>query len=408
MSAFMNTANLKALIVCLAVISITRTAAAEVAIRVDARPKGHPIEAYVLATDGSSAIPGLVADDFAVTLDGAPIGPVELTLPPRQDPTQKLSVVFIVGIWTNVEPFERLIRQLEPGDFVAVVRLWVGRRGELLRAGEVSVLRFRQIDGGAHTEQIVTFLNSGQSSVARIFDVPWPQLRERGIHYALEQFENHALRLPNGPRAIVSWDVSTVGLEEIVTRANQNDVAIFTRHFAGRRAIAEIYAAQQTLADNTGGVLVQVPPHSGSAVPVVASWLKDGYRLTIPAAAVDDCNLHMLEVTVDGVASSAPFSRCDSISEPIEFPPQGEVEPGSTVTSAARRVRGIGSPAPVSVFRGQYSIGCSQSFTSEPGYIQPGEAICVRHTAASQPGARSITQLIIGGVSSAFESYVAP
>jgi hypothetical protein len=399
----------------LAALLVADVAGAEVGIRVDARPRSGPIEAYVLPTGDNGPISDLGAEDFLVTIDGAPIGPFGLTLPPRQDPAQKLSIVIMArtglrGAFpvADVEVYEAMVRQLAPGDFVAVVLLAYGAGVEGQRDSSVSVLPFRQIDGGAHTAQIMDFLNTSHSSLAEEYsDFFWPRYVELGMHYALNQFERRALRLPSGPKAIVTWSISTIGLEEAVARANRNGVSVFTRNLTGRHTYPEYYAGQRALADNTGGVVVEVQPNSGSAMPVIASWLKDGYRLTIPTGVVDDCEIHMLEISVRGMASSAQFSRCDTIPDVIDFPSQVSVAGGSTVTSAALRVRGIGSPTPVSVVRGEYSIGCSQTFTSEPSYVQPGEAICVRHRAASRPGARSLTRLIIGGMPSWFESFVA-
>ena len=68
------------------------------------------------------------------------------------------------------------------------------------------------------------------------------------------------------------------------------------------------------------------------------------------------------------------------------------------MVSEARRVRGLGSPAEIFVGRGEYSIGCGETFTSEPGYIQPGQSFCLRHTAGSVPGEFSGTTVFIGGV----------
>jgi hypothetical protein len=400
----------------LTVLLFAHVAAAEVNVRIDARPRSGPIEAYVLATGDDGPIIDLVAADFVVTVDGAAIEPFNLTLPPRQDPAQKLSIVIMArtGLGgpypvVDVEVYEAFVKQLVPGDFAAVVLLGYGAGEDSIRDAKVSVLPFRQIDGGAHTQQIVDFLNTSQSSLAREFtDFAWPLLAERGLDHALDQFERHAFRLPNGPRAIVTWSITTLRLEESVARANRNGISLFTRHLAGLHTSPEYYMAQQSLADNTGGVVVEVPPDSGSAMPAVTSWLKDGYRLTIPTTVVDDCGLHMLEITVRGMTSIAPFARCDAIPDAIEFPPQEGVSGGATIISEARRVRGIGSPAPVSVVRGEYSLGCTQTFTTEAGYIQPGQAICIRQRAASRPGARAATRLIIGGVTSRFESYVAP
>ena len=79
----------------LVALCIAPAASAELQVRVDARPRSKPIEAHVRATDDGSPIARLVAKDFLVTVDGVPVEQFDLTLPPRQDPTQKISLVII-------------------------------------------------------------------------------------------------------------------------------------------------------------------------------------------------------------------------------------------------------------------------------------------------------------------------
>jgi hypothetical protein len=398
----------KTLLLLLSGTLISLPAHAEIGLRVDAKQQGDPIEAYVLATDEGGALSGLAAEDFAVTLDGAPIGPFELTLPPRQDPTQKVSVVIVARHLIgqpafHAQAYEVLLRRLAPGDFAAVVLLGFGV-DEGRRIAQISLLPFRVIDGGAHSEQIADFLESGQSSVARVIsDISPGELSRRGLNHALAQFERHVARLPSGPRAIVTWSIPAEDFGGFIDRAIHNDVSIFTRHLDGRDVSPAVFEAHKAVADNTGGVVVEVLPDSGSAIRVIASWLKDGYRLTIPAAAADDCELHMLEVTVGVQVTSAPFVRCDATPAPLYFPTRYHVLPDRRVRSDAATITGITSPAPVAVYYGQYSIGCGEAFTSEPGYILPDQQICVRHVHDGMNG-RTLTTLYIGGVESRFYS----
>jgi hypothetical protein len=270
-------------------------------------------------------------------------------------------------------------------------------------------LPFRQIDGGGHTDAIVHFLNVGPDWTAiaksqiRNFGREWGS----GLHRALGLFESHDAGLPNGPRVIVSSEIGTTDWSAIVNRANQNGVSFLIRHPLNKQSRFTSLVAKKAVAENTGGVVVAVRPGSGTGLTKMASWLQDGYNLTIPAAAADDCDLHMLEIAVLGQATSAPFTRCDATPEPLNFPPQYGVAGGSRVVSEPRPVRNITSPAPVSVHIGQYSIGCGSTFTSAPGYIEPGQTICVRHTAGNRPGMRTLTDLFIGGVRSRFASVVA-
>jgi hypothetical protein len=70
-------------------------------------------------------------------------------------------------------------------------------------------------------------------------------------------------------------------------------------------------------------------------------------------------------------------------------------------------VSGITGAATVTVANGSFSIGCNDTFTSDPRTIRPGQTICVRHVAAATAGATVSTTLTIGGVSAAFSSTTA-
>src|SRR4029453_5415931 len=90
---------------------VSGQAVASVELRVESRPSIQPIDAYVLATDGQTPIEGLEAADFSITLDGSPVDEFDLVLPPRQDPSQRVSVVVVMGVGgaaDNVSIFNEL------------------------------------------------------------------------------------------------------------------------------------------------------------------------------------------------------------------------------------------------------------------------------------------------------------
>jgi hypothetical protein len=61
----------------------------------------------------------------------------------------------------------------------------------------------------------------------------------------------------------------------------------------------------------------------------------------------------------------------------------------------------------VAIVGGEYSIGCTATFTSAPGTITNGQTICVRHTASGMAGGAMTTTLTVGGVSVTFSSTTA-
>ena len=83
------------------------------------------------------------------------------------------------------------------------------------------------------------------------------------------------------------------------------------------------------------------------------------------------------------------------------------VEPGAEVTSAPVTISGIEEPIAISVDGGEYSIGCTATFTSAGGTIANNQPVCVRHTASMTANASTDTTLTVGGVSDVFTSTTA-
>jgi hypothetical protein len=101
------------------------------------------------------------------------------------------------------------------------------------------------------------------------------------------------------------------------------------------------------------------------------------------------------------------FAGTDSEPDAFGFTPKIDVALGTLVTSMPVSPSGYDTEASVSVGDGEYSTGCTGDFTSVPGYLSPGQSICVRHTAASTPGTTVTTTLTIGGVAGTFSSTTA-
>ncbi len=80
---------------------------------------------------------------------------------------------------------------------------------------------------------------------------------------------------------------------------------------------------------------------------------------------------------------------------------------GALVTSGAATISGITVPVAISVTGGLYSIGCTGTFTSNPGTISPGATVCVRHVTPQALGATTTTTLTIGSGGAAFNSTTA-
>ena len=377
---------------------------AEVGLRVESQPIAAPIDAYVRVTAGGVPVTGLTPADFTVTLDGAPVEQFALTLPPRQDSTQKVSVVIVIreDRYYPTPGFKSLIRQLRIGAFVSVVKYWGDI--EQYRFGGLSVLPFTELDDGSGTEQVNNFIRAQPA---------FNQLGTRhslvdGLIAALSEFEAASATLPDGPKVIVTLDccVGSTRLSDLVASANAGGIAIFNTGPAEWAPYREVVAYTKALAANTGGIRVKLPAGAlpQDALPTMSSWLNHGYRVSIPDSAIGDCNRHKLAVTVGGESTGVVFSRCDTTPEPFGFTDRLDAAVAKRVRSNSVTITGIDTAAPIRVIGGEYSIGCNTTFTSEPGSILPGESVCVRHTTAASGGLEVGTLLIVGGVSGWFVS----
>lgn len=97
----------------------------------------------------------------------------------------------------------------------------------------------------------------------------------------------------------------------------------------------------------------------------------------------------------------------DATPDAFTFVDQTDVATSAPVTSSAVTVAGTNVSSAISVSGGEYSIGCTQAFTSEPGTVNSQQQVCVRHTSAAAPETPTQTTLTIGGVSATFTSTTA-
>lgn len=404
----MSFRSLKQLGLLSALACTSASAMADVGLRVESRPILQPIDAYVLVTDGESPVPGLSAGDFSITLDGIALEEFEFSLPPDQDPSQSVSIVAVArtSFGAAVSRYIALLDQLDVGDYVSVVKYWGDM--ESPRSGGIAILPFTQVDGGAGSDALTSFMQSLSPPGGT------PTFFSGGLLAGLREFERPIVSLPDGPKAIMTLDVGNGGsglpggssLSGIIASANAIRIPIFNAGYVSWDAYPDVVANSTALAMNTGGIRVPVADE-GSAANALAgmvSWLKNGYRISIPQSAVTDCNPHVLEVAVGGESASISFVRCDTTPEPFEFADLQDVAIATTVVSEPATITGVETAVPVTVIGGEYAIGCGSSYTSEPGWIMPGESVCLRHTTATVGGFEVSTLLIVGGESAWFTS----
>ncbi|MEO0249732.1 MAG: hypothetical protein ABIN58_09420, partial [candidate division WOR-3 bacterium] len=64
----------------------------------------------------------------------------------------------------------------------------------------------------------------------------------------------------------------------------------------------------------------------------------------------------------------------DFVPDSFSIPPRNDVPLATTVTSESIVIRGLGHATPISVQYGEYSLGCTQSFTRNPGEVSDGQS----------------------------------
>jgi hypothetical protein len=98
----------------------------------------------------------------------------------------------------------------------------------------------------------------------------------------------------------------------------------------------------------------------------------------------------------------------DITPDSFSFSALSDVEVASTQTSETITISGIEAASVISVSGGEYSIGCTSTFTNTTAEINPNESVCVRHTSSSDYVTQATSTLTIGGVSAEFISTTKP
>jgi hypothetical protein len=394
---------------CLLAALVAVPALADVDLRIEAQPATRPMEVFVRVREDGQPVAGLARGDFSVRLDGQRLSGLGFRQPVEQDPARSLSIVFVMADGRAVESAIPAITKLPAGTHVAILR------AKYMPGDPTPFLRihpFTQVDGDSGTKRLAEFLRLSINDLAilrygsLVSHLDW-------LKVGVDLVKQSSSFLPRGPKAIVlvgngRYIGSGAGhtQSDVVARANAIGVSVFsigTQDFRDRPGVAAFMSA---VATDTGGRFLRghATTSIGKAYASIQELLGNAYRLIIPVDRVTDCSPHMLEVRVLGESSSAGFARCDTTPDPLEFDTREGVAPGSVVVSNTATITGIDGPVEVRVHGGQFSLGCRASFTRAPGIAFPGDLVCVRHLATTEPAALTETTLVVGGVPASFYS----
>jgi VWFA-related protein len=292
-------------------------ARASVDLRVEAREISAPIQAFVTVTDATGApVGGLDASDFTVTLDGAAVQQPGFTLPPTQDPNQKVSVIFVMDYSTSVKnvalsamqnAVTTFINAMHAGDFAAIIKF------NNTNPDKASIVQpFTEIDGAAGTSALI-------DAVMADYPGDGTNLLD-AINLAVNHMIAPPVPLPNGPKAVIvvtdgGENASSTPEGDVKDNASANSIPIF---IIGVGTILRPELLSR-LAIHTGGEVLPAPsdPEIAAAYATISERLNNEYLLTIPSS-ITDCEQHTLQVSVTGQpdAASYTFARCGAAPAP--------------------------------------------------------------------------------------------
>ncbi|MBN8279918.1 MAG: thrombospondin type 3 repeat-containing protein [Gammaproteobacteria bacterium] len=158
-------------------------------------------------------------------------------------------------------------------------------------------------------------------------------------------------------------------------------------------------------------VTIETPPSQGGTAVVTAGTSPAVVRVQYTPApgflGTETFTYRAVSGALDDTATVS-VNVIDTIPNAFSFPSQPGVPMSTLVTSAATTITGLSTASPISVANGQYSIGCTATFTAAAATISNGQTVCVRHTSAASTGTDTVTTLTIGGVAGTFTSTTVP
>ncbi len=146
----------------------------------------------------------------------------------------------------------------------------------------------------------------------------------------------------------------------------------------------------------------------------VAGTINSGQSVSLQQTASANCGTTTLvTVTIAGLAGgprsfSVTTVPCDITPNALSaLVTQAAVALNSVRTSTTITITGINGPTPISVSGGEYSIGCTATFTAAAGNVANNQTVCVRQTASSIADTLTTAILTVGPLSTSFRVITA-
>jgi VWFA-related protein len=349
-------------LVLLAAAFFAGPANAAVDLRVESRPIGNPIEAYVTVTDAAgNPVGGLTAGSFTLTLDGTavPIQPGDFSLPPSANPDKNVSVVFAMDYSSSTSaPATRAAMQGAVVDFV----------NSMNDGDYAAIVKFNNTTGASVVQELTRTDAAGKGTLVNAAMLPYDGTGSNvydGINVALDHFVSPptSVSLPAGPKAIVvisdGLDNNSVNLQGfVIDKASSLGIPLFTIAVGTPGTTGS--NVMNALAARTGGTYISAPTQTEitNAYATISSLLDNGYLLSF-ASSITDCNPHTLSVTVAGQGTAeARFTRCDATTGPVTVPNvvnQTQAAATTALTGAGLVVGTVSQQSSATVLAGRVS-----------------------------------------------------
>jgi len=306
---------------------LTAPAHAEVSLRI-AEPIIDPVTIRAEVTDESGPVTNLDAGDFTVTVNGNEItSGITFAQPPREDPSQSLSVIFVMDYSGSVVPaFEtamitatqNFLDTMEVGDYAGIIKFDASANLDTSVVAPLQVISSEDIRNALKEKAAELRVPGGGTAV---FDA---------IKKALDEFEAALATdsFPPGPKAIIIISDGlengsiTTGREQLRDLASELGVTIFSigvgevSETTSKISPASGEDILKSLAEITGGTYDFTPDATGiqEIYEAFGDLLLNEYVLSFDYG-IAACQTYTIHVAVASlgeaaasVASACPFA----------------------------------------------------------------------------------------------------
>ena len=174
----------------------------------------------------------------------------------------------------------------------------------------------------------------------------------------------------------------------------------------------QIRDAGGTVVASLSGVLATLTVGAGGALTTDFGEFRSGVGTStggcLGQIRWDGAKITCGTLTAGGLQITGTATPVDTEPDPFVFTSATDVGLSTVTTSNAVTIAGIAAPARITVAGGQYSIGCTATFTTAASNIPLGSTVCVRHTSSPSPATDTVTTLTIGGRAGTYTSTTIP